>query len=90
MGNNIKPQQFAWTNIILLIVIIVASLGIFSPSKRSFALLSIIQDRWNWIAHSVPLWNITDLTLLLLGKTPSSNESKSLLEQRLVLLWSLF
>ena len=50
--SNIKIWQFAWTNIILLIVITTASLGIFSvvafsPSRRSFALLSNIQDRWN-------------------------------------------
>lgn len=73
----------------MLTLITATSLGMFSvveysPSNRSFDFLSNIQDRWNRIACSVPLWNMTDLTLLQLGATIRSKGSQTLLEKRLV------
>lgn len=73
----------------MLTLITATSLGIFSvveysPSNRSFDFLSNSQDRWNRIARSVPLWNMTDLTLMQLGATLRSNGSQTLLEKRLV------
>lgn len=82
LGSNRKPWKFAWKNIILLTLITAASLGTvsvvaYSPANRSLYFLSDIQDRWSRIACSVPLWNMTDITLMQLGATLRSKGSQT-------------